>query len=58
MRASGINIYKYRGRLYYSSLGSLILSLYGVKHLLFVLCGNPKDYSVLVNMDTFGGLGL
>lgn len=42
--------------LHYSSLGSLTLTLHGVKYLLFVPCENPKDYSRLVNAYIFGGV--
>lgn len=54
--ASGINVYKYWDGLYYSSLGSLTFTLHGVKYLLFVPFENPKDYHVLVNAYTFGGM--
>lgn len=42
--------------LHYSSLGSRILTLHGVKYLLFVPCENPKDYNRLVNAYIFGGV--
>lgn len=51
-----MNVYKYGSRLYSSSLGSLILTLCGVKYLLFVPCEYPRDYSKLVNAYTFGGM--
>lgn len=54
-RASGITVYKYWGRLYYSSLGSLIITLHEIKYL-FVPRENPNDHSVLVNAYAFGDI--
>lgn len=51
-----MNVYKYGSRLHSSSLGSLFLTLRGVKYLLFVPCEYPRDHRKLVNAYTFGSV--